>query len=58
MNEPKNLTEAIIYAIEKDWWVIFLIVVIPITFAILIKKFEKWAEKKIKNIKKKKVKKR
>ena len=58
MTEPKNLTEAVLYAIEKDWWVIVLVVVIPITFAILMKKFEKLAEKKIKNIKKKKVKKR
>jgi hypothetical protein len=56
MNEPKNLTKTILYAIEKEWWVIVFVVVIPITFAILMKKFEKWAEKKIKNIKKKKVK--
>jgi len=33
MNEPKNLTEAVLYAIEKDWWVIVLVIVIPIIYA-------------------------
>ena len=58
MNNPKNLTEAVSDAISQNWWVIVLVIVIPIGYAILMRKFEKWAERKIKNFKKKKVKKK
>jgi len=51
--QPQNLSDAIFYAIAQDWWVIILVVVIPLGYAVLMRKFEKWAERKIKNIKKK-----
>jgi len=51
--QPHNLSEAVVYAIEQNWWVIILVVVIPIGYTILMRKFEKWAYKKIKKIKKK-----
>ncbi len=58
MNDPKNLTEAVSNAISQNWWVIVLVIVIPIGYAVLMKKFEKWAEGKIRSFKRKKVKKR
>jgi hypothetical protein len=56
MNQPHNSSEAIDFAIAQNWLVIILVVVVPIVYAILMKKFETWAEKKIKSLKKKKVK--
>lgn len=50
---PQNLSNAIFYAIAQNWWVIILVVVIPIGYAVLIRKFEKLSEVKIKNLKKK-----
>ena len=55
MNDPKNLTEAIFYAIAQNWWVIILVVVIPLGYAVLMRKFEKWTEKKIRSFKGKKI---
>jgi hypothetical protein len=43
-----SLSKAIDFAIKQDWWIIVLVVVVPITFAVLLKKFEKWVKKKIK----------
>lgn len=54
MNQPHNLSEAIDFAIAQDWWVIILVVVVPITIAVLLKKFEKWVWKKDGKIKNKK----
>jgi len=58
MNNPKNLTEAVLYAIQQNWLIIILVIVIPIGYAILMRKFEKWAEGKIRSFKGKKVKKK
>lgn len=43
-----SLSKAIDFAIAKDWWVIILVVIVPITFVIVLRKFEKWVERKIK----------
>jgi hypothetical protein len=41
MNQPHNLSEAIDFAIAKDWWIIILVVVVPITITIVLRKTEK-----------------
>ena len=56
MNQPHNLTQSLYFALKQNWWVIILVIIIPIGYACLMKKFEKWAEKNIKSLKKKKVK--
>ena len=49
MNTPNNLTDAVLYATIQNWWIIILVIIIPIGYSILMKKFEKWLKTKIKN---------
>jgi len=52
MNQPHNLTEALYFALKQNWWVPIAVIVIPLTFAYLFKKFEVWLEKKFNKNKK------
>jgi hypothetical protein len=36
-----SLSKAIDFAIAKDWWIIILVVVVPITITIVLRKTEK-----------------
>ena len=48
MNQIHNLSEALNFALKQDWWIFVLVIVIPIVYAYLMKKFEQWLKKKFK----------
>jgi len=45
--EPQNLSALFSIAILNNWYIIAGVLIFPIIYAILMKKFEKWAEEKI-----------
>jgi len=53
MNNPQNLSEAISLGISNSWYIFVGCLLLGIIITIGLKKFEKWAYKKIKKIKKK-----
>ena len=57
MVQPDDLiTKALYLGLKQNWWVPIAVIVIPLIFAYLFKKFERWLEKKFN--KKRKYKKR
>jgi len=48
MNNPQNLSEAINLGISNSWYIFVGFLLLGIIIAIGLRKFEKWAYKKIK----------
>jgi len=46
MDQSYKLTEALYLGLKQAWWIPIAIIIIPLTFAYLFKKFERWLERK------------